>query len=220
MATETPSTRGFETAHNWSYSTRVKTLFAVFTGVAVFGWLVSAFLSGIHFFAIPTIPDGQTLSGSLEVVTSSYAYVGPVPLATLGAGYYLATIALALWWFNTRHPLVVKILTPITATGVVASSYFVWLQLVPIGEICPFCMMSAAATVVLFGLELVILKESDTPGVRTLVGDFQALLAETDFIRVLLPSLIGAFTLAVLFGVTLAPIPGDPFASVVAPLVG
>lgn len=219
--TETASTHRVDAQYDydWEYSPRVATLFGVFTGVAVFGWIVSTFLSGIHFFAIPVIPPEQTLSGSLEVVTSQWAYVGGVPLATLGALYYLTTIALALWWFDTRHPLVIKILTPITATGVLASSYFVWLQLVPIGEICPFCMMSATATVILFGLELAILRNSTAPGLTTLVGDFGSLLATTNYTRVLVPSLIGALTLVAFFGVTLAPLPGEPFATLL-PLLG
>lgn len=46
MAATTSSTR-FE--YGWTYSPRVSILFGLFTGVAVFGWVVSAFLSGIHF---------------------------------------------------------------------------------------------------------------------------------------------------------------------------
>jgi len=218
MATQTHTTKSFE--YDWDYSPQVSTLFGVFTGVAVFGWLVSTFLSGIHFFALPVIPADATLQGSLEVITSSWAYVLGVPLATLGAFYYLTTIALSLWWFDTRHPLIIKILTPITASGVLASSYFVWLQLVPIGEICPFCMMSAGATVVLFGLELAILRKSDTPSLRDMMGDLGMVLGQTNYARVVLPALVGFFTLFAFFGVTLAPIPGEPFASVVVPLFG
>ena len=192
----------------WNYSPRVSTLFGVFTAVAVFGWVVSAFLSGIHFWAIPQIPAGAELSGSLQVVTSEWAYVFGVPLATLGAFYYLTTIGLAIWWFDTRHPLIIKILTPITATGVLASSYFVWLQLVPIGEICPFCMMSATATVVLFGLELSILRMSDLPKTGRMASDIGRLLRETTVRWPLLAVAIGALTLAAFYGVTLAPVPG------------
>ncbi len=205
MATTTSSTR-FE--YGWNYSPRVSTLFGLFTGVAVFGWVVSAFLSGIHFWAIPQIPAGAELSGSLQVVTSQWAYVFGVPLATLGAFYYLATIALAAWWFDTRHPLIIKILTPITATGVLASSYFVWLQLVPIGEICPFCMLSAAATVVLFGLELAILRTSDLPKTGRMVGDLFSLTRESSLRWPLLVAAVGALTLAAFYGATLAPVPG------------
>ncbi len=205
MTTTTHSTP-FE--YEWNYSPRVSTLFGVFTGVAVFGWLVSAFLSGIHFWAIPQIPAGAELSGSLQVVTSHWAYVFGVPLATLGAFYYLTTIALAAWWFDTRHPLIIKILTPITATGVLASSYFVWLQLVPIGEICPFCMMSATATVALFGLELAILRTSELPKTGRMASDFGGLLRETTLRWPLLIVAVGALTLAAFYGVTLAPVPG------------
>lgn len=195
-------------AADWQYSPRTPTLFGAFTAVAVFGWLVSAFLSGIHFWAIPQIPAGAELSGSIEVITSQWAYVGPIPLATLGAFYYLTTIVFAVWWFDTRHPLIVKILTPITATGVAASAYFVWLQLVPIGEICPFCMLSAAATVLLFGLELAILRTSELPPAGRLVPDVRALLRRTSYRWPLLVFAMGALTLGAFYGATLAPVPG------------
>jgi len=136
-----------------------------------------------------------------------------VPLATLGAFYYITTIGLALWWFDTRHPLVVKILTPITASGVLASAYFVWLQLFAIGEICPFCMVSASATVILFGLELAILRQSDTPKLTAMLPDLRRLLRDTNFAVVLFPVLIGFVTIAGLFVVTVLPLPEPvPFA--------
>lgn len=192
----------------WSYSDRINVLAGSFIAVAVFGWLVSVFLSGIHFWAIPHIPAGADISGSLVVITSQWAYIGPVPLATLGAFYYLSTIVLAAWWWDTRHPLILKILTPVTATGVVASAYFVWLQLVPIGAICPFCMMSAGTTVVLFGIELTMLRTSELPGLQTLSADVSPLIQQTSLTWPLLIGSLGLFTLGAVYGVTLAPIPG------------
>lgn len=206
MATSTSSIDEFET--EWSYSPRVGTLFGAFAAVAVFGWVVSTFLSGIHFWAIPQIPPGAELSGSLQVVTSSWAYVFGVPLATLGAAYYLTTTVLTVWWFDTRHPLIVKLLTPITATGVLASSYFVYLQLVPIGEICPFCMLSASASVVLFALELSILRTSDMPSTSAMLGDLGELRRRTAFRWLVLVAAMGALTVAAFYGATLAPVPG------------
>lgn len=205
MSTESIQASQFESTTE--YPSRVPLLFGIFTAVAIFGWAVSTFLSGIHFFAIPNIPSGAELSGSLEVITSSWAYIGPVPLATLGAGYYLTTVVLAAWWLDTRHPLIIKVLTPITATGVVASAYFVYLQLVPIGAICPFCMMSAGASVVLFGLELAILRQSDLPSLTTLVGDLDGLFSSTRATWPVLIGAMGAITLVAFFGTTLAPVP-------------
>ena len=209
MATQ--STNLFD--YEWGYNSSVSTLFGVFMGVAIVGWMVSMMLTAIHFFALPAIPADAPVQGSIEVITSPYAYVFGVPLATLGAFYYLTTIGLTLWWFDTRHPLIIKILTPITATGVLASSYFVWLQLVPIGEICPFCMVSASATVILFGLELGILKQSSTPKLSSMTGDLGRVIGSTNFAIVIFPVLIGVVTVLGLFVVTMLPLPEPvPFA--------
>ena len=205
MSTEHPTKLAFD--YNWEYSPRVVTLFSLFALVAVMGWLITVVLTAIHLFALPAIPPDAPVQGSIEVITSPWAYVFGVPLATLGGFYYLTTIGLALWWFDTRHPLIIKILTPITATGVVFSSYFVYLQLGVIGEICPFCMMSAAATVILFALEVVILRKSVTPSLSSMIGDLGGVLSETNYPVILFPVLIGLVTLAGLFMVLILPLP-------------
>lgn len=211
MATKTEAGNLFD--YDWNYSTSTSTLFGIFTGVAVVGWLVTVMLTAIHLYAIPAIPADAPVQGSIEVITSPWAYVFGIPLATLGGFYYIGTIGLALWWFDTRHPLIIKILTPITASGVLFSSYFVYLQLVPIGEICPFCMVSAAATVVLFGLELIILKSGDTPSLSQMMGDLPTVLRETNFALILVPVFIGVVTIAGMFIVPLLPLPDPvPFA--------
>ena len=211
MAVETRSRTAFD--YEWNYSPRVSTLFGVFVSVAIVGWLVSTMLTAIHVFALPAIPADAPVQGSIEVITSPWAYVFGVPLATLGAFYYLTTIGLTLWWFDTRHPLIIKVLTPITATGVLASSYFVWLQLVTIGEICPFCMVSAAATVILLGLELAILRGSDSPSLSAMVSDLPELFAGTNYAVVVVPVFVGVVTIAGMFIVTLLPLPDPvPFA--------
>ncbi|MDQ2049818.1 vitamin K epoxide reductase family protein [Natronolimnohabitans sp. A-GB9] len=205
MSTENPRSLAFD--YEWEYSPRVSFLFGVFTLVAVMGWLVTVALTAIHLFAIPAIPADAPVQGSIEVITSQWAYVFGVPLATLGGFYYLTTIGLSLWWFDTRHPLIIKILTPITASGVAFSSYFVYLQLGVIGEICPFCMMSAAATVILFALELVILQKSATPSLSNMVGDLGGVVGKTNVPLIVFPVLVGLVTLAGMFMVPLLPLP-------------
>lgn len=205
MATATDPANRF--TYNWEYSTGVSTLFGAFTAVAVIGWLVSTMLTSIHLFALPAIPADAPVSGSIEVITSSWAYIFGFPLATLGAFYYLGTIAMALWWFDTRHPLIIKILTPITASGVAFSAYFVYLQLGVIGEICPFCMVSAAATVILFSLELAILSRSDTPSLGDMTSDIGGLFGATNFALIVFPLAIGVATIAGMFIVPLLPLP-------------
>lgn len=199
--------------YEWEYSPRVTTLFGLFGLVALIGWAVTVMLTAIHLFAIPAIPPDAPVQGSIEVITSPWAYVFGIPLATLGGFYYLTTLGLTVWWFDTRHPLIIKILTPITASGVLASAYFVWLQLVPIGEICPFCMVSASATVILFGLELGILRMSDTPSLGSMLGDFGTVVGSTRFSNILIPVAIGVLTILGMFVVPVLPLPDPvPFA--------
>ncbi|SDQ45099.1 vitamin K epoxide reductase family protein [Natronobacterium texcoconense] len=211
MSTQTRSIQSFDS--EWEYASSVSFLFGAFAAVAIVGWLASTLLTAIHVFAIPAIPADAPVQGSMEVITSQWAYVFGVPLATFGAFYYLTTLGLTLWWFDTRHPLIVKILTPITASGVVFSAFFVWLQLVPIGAICPFCMMSAAATVILFGLELAILRQSNAPPLSEMVGDFGRLLGQTNVAVVVVPMLIGLVSVGGMFLIPLLPLPDPvPFA--------
>ncbi|GAB6880672.1 hypothetical protein JCM17823_29460 [Halorubrum gandharaense] len=205
MAVQSATTTTFD--EGWEYGEITSKLLGMFTAVAVVGWLVTVLLTAIHLFAIPAIPDGAPVQGSIEVITSQWAYVFGIPLATLGGFYYLTTIGLALWWFDTRHPLILKILTPITATGVLFSASFVYLQLGVIGAICPFCMVSAGATVVLFALELAALSTSSTPALSAMVGDLRPLVARTNLAGVLVPVALGVVTLVGLFVVPLLPLP-------------
>ena len=204
-ATPTPASPA---ALGHRYSGATPKLFAAFTAVAMFGWLVSTFLTGIHFWALP-LPAGVEAQGSLSVITSQWAYVAGVPLALVGALYYLAVVLAAGLWWQTRHPLILKALTPVTAVGVAASAVFVYLQLGPIGAICPFCMMSAGATVVLFALELAILRGSELPPVRTLIADARGRIAGAAFAWPAIAATLAALVLLAFYAATLAPIPGN-----------
>lgn len=191
---------------SYSYSDKVPKLFGLFTIVALFGWAISTFLSGIHFWGLP-LPEGAEPEGSILVLTSEWAYIMGIPLALLGAFYYLSVIIGSAAWFQTKHPLILKLLTPITASGVVFSAFFVYLQLVPIGEICPFCMMSAAATVILFTLELIMLKQSDLPPLQELQQDMWNIFNKEQIYTLLIIAFTGLIVIASFFGATLAPIP-------------
>lgn len=195
--------------YDWAYSSWVSILFGIFALVAAVGWMVSMILTAIHLFALPAIPAGSDAltQGSIAVITSPWAYVFGIPLATFGAIYYLATLGLTLWWFDTRHPIVVKILTPMTASGVLFSAYFVYLQVGVIGEICPLCMVSASATVILFGLELGMLRLSETPSLSDMVADVGGVLAGTNYAVVGIPMIVGGLTVLGMFVIPLLPMP-------------
>ena len=174
-------------------------LIAAFFGVAVLGWGASAILTAIHFWVLP-IPEGIDAQGPIAVLTSPWAYVGPIPLAVIGAVYYIGMMAAAALWLHTKSPLLEKLLLPVTASGVAFSAYFVYLQLVPIGEICPFCMLSAAATTTLFLLEVAVKR----------VGG--AVTAPPVNPAIAWPAMVAApllMALAAMFALTVLPLPGQ-----------
>ena len=176
----------------------VNRLIGAFLGVAVVGWGASIFLTAVHFWALP-LPTGIEPEGSMAVITSTWAYVGPVPLALIGAGYYLTMLVMGGLWLETKHPLLERGIFLITIGGIGASAYFVYLQLGVIGEICPFCMLSAGATTTLFALEL---------GVKHLGGGRVApRVSSTRVWPTLVVATLGV-TVAAMYGITLAPIPG------------
>ncbi len=177
----------------------VTRLLRAFVGVAVVGWAASFLLTAIHFWVLP-LPPSADPQGPLAVITSPWAYVGPVPLALIGAVYYLAMIAAGASLLHTRAAWLERALLPITGSGVLASAVFVYLQLGPIGEICPFCMMSAGATTLLFVIELLNRRRG---GVGTAVAVPPERVWPATFVLTM------AATLAVVWALPQLPLPGN-----------
>ncbi|WP_084034572.1 vitamin K epoxide reductase family protein [Anaerobacillus alkalilacustris] len=195
-----------ETTYN--YGTVVPKLFAIFTAVAALGWAVSIFLSGVHFWILP-FPAGFDVTGTpWAVMTSDWAYVMGIPLALLGAFYYLTVLLLAGMWYHSRHPLVLKVLTPISATGVIASSFFVYLQLFVIEAICPFCMVSAVASTILFTLELIMLRLSKLPPLRELLRNAHTAFDRRGLRWMFLMFIVSSLVVLSFWIVTMIPTPG------------
>jgi uncharacterized membrane protein len=169
-------------------------LIRAFIGVAVVGWAASLLLTAIHFLVLP-LPAGAEPQGAIQVITSPWAYVGPIPLALVGALYYVTMIAAGATWLHTKDARLEKALLPLTTLGVLSSGYFVYLQLVPIGAICPFCMMSAAATTTLLVLEIVIRTRGgsaaspEVPAVRVWPATFVATMLTALAVLWVLPQL-------------------------------
>lgn len=169
-------------------------LIYAFFGVAVLGWTASAILTAIHFWVLP-IPEGVPTRGPMAVMMSDYSYVGPIPLATIGAVYYIGMMAASAMWLFTKSELLEKLLLPVTAIGVALSAVFVYLQLFVIGEICPFCMVSAAATTLLFIIELTVKKIG---GARTAPVVNPAIAAPIMIAVPLVMAIVAMFSLTVL----------------------
>ena len=120
-------------------------------------YLIAAILSlvGLGDAIYLTIEDltGATLrctivSGCSEVLSSKYAHLGSIPLASVGAvGYFIffSLAILAAFGHNFARPLLLVVVTVMFLTSV----WLFYLQAFVIREFCQYCLLSAAITTTL-----------------------------------------------------------------------
>lgn len=85
------------------------------------------------------------------VTASSYASIGPIPVALLGIIFYSAIFILAV---EKQYQSLF-----ITATiGFVASIYFIFIQAFVLDAFCAYCLVSAVTSTAIFVISLIMVK--------------------------------------------------------------
>ena len=132
-------------------------LIIAFLAVSFLGFLDAAYLTAQHYLG--TIPPCVITTGCETVLTSEHSVIFGIPTALLGSVYYLLLFLLAIFSIDIKREIIrfAAFLTPI---GFFASSWFVYLQLFVIKEICSYCVVSAATSTILFVLGLLIIIKS------------------------------------------------------------
>lgn len=119
---------------------------------ALIGFIDAAFLTIKHYSGGP-IPCALT-TGCELVTTSSYAVVVGIPVALLGALYYLAMIIGGAVIVETGSLVWAKRVALFSLLGLGASVYFVTLQAAVLRAYCLYCLGSAATSTALFLVSL------------------------------------------------------------------
>ena len=131
---------------------------ADYTGKATTVMLALAFI-GIAdaFYDSYAIYTGQLLwcpppiDGCNTVAASPYARLLGVPLGYLGLAFYLAMFGLAAWLRSDPLSRSLRWIALLyTATGLLASTYFFYVQRTYIHAFCVYCLISGILTVLLF----------------------------------------------------------------------
>ncbi|CAN5368529.1 hypothetical protein BH20ACI2_BH20ACI2_17570 [soil metagenome] len=117
--------------------------------VAIVGLADSIFLTVHHFTAEP-VPC-SIIERCDQVLTSSYAEIGGIPLAGFGAAAYFVAFALAVMtaFGDERTWRIFGVQVTLMA---LFSAWLVYVQAAIIGAFCQFCLISAVTTLILFGL--------------------------------------------------------------------
>jgi uncharacterized membrane protein len=139
---------------------QIQKLAIAFTVLAAIGFFDSTYLAMKHFFGgvVPCLTGGCEL-----VTTSEYSLILGIPVALLGAIYYLGQLILMIAHFESKSLVPVRLAARLTIIGLLASVYFVSLQLFVIHAICDKCMLSAASSTALFLIGLYFQKHLKGP---------------------------------------------------------
>ena len=132
-----------------SAPTRISWTYVIAALLALIGLGDSIYLTVQHI-------TGESLrctiiSGCSEVLSSSYAQVGPVPLAAIGGAAYFTVFSfsiLAVFGYRFAIPL----LKIVIALMFLTTLWLLYLQAFVIRHFCQYCLLSAAVTVALTGL--------------------------------------------------------------------
>lgn len=94
------------------------------------------------------------VAGCSEVLSSSYAVVGGIPLAAIGAAAYFSVFSLStLAAFGYR--IAGTLLTALVLLMFLVSLWLIYLQAFVIHAFCQFCLLSAAITTALTVIVLI-----------------------------------------------------------------
>ncbi|MCX6702260.1 MAG: vitamin K epoxide reductase family protein [Candidatus Wolfebacteria bacterium] len=144
-----------------------KWLVISFISLGLLGFFDASYLTFTHYQNINLVCLGGE---SCDKVTASvYSSVGQIPVALLGALYYAVIISLsaAYLWFSRKkyvagssawRDFMANLLPRFTILGLLASAWFVYLQLFVIKEICVYCMGSALTSAMLFILGILAIQ--------------------------------------------------------------
>lgn len=128
-------------------------LFAI---LSFLGFLDATYLAVKYFQN--EIPPCTLVAGCDVVTTSEYAAIFGIPIALLGSIYYLLLLLLTIAFFDTKKEALFRFACQSTWIGLMASIYFVSLQVSVLNAICVYCMGSAGTSGGLFVVGMIYLK--------------------------------------------------------------
>lgn len=111
------------------------------TILAVLGIGVSGYLTFTHLSGAPILCGG---SSSCEVVNASrYAYLGPIPIALLGLGTYVALAVLSVIPVREDRTWPDLAIFGLSLIGGLYSLYLTYIELFVLHAVCWWCAISA-----------------------------------------------------------------------------
>lgn len=129
-----------------------RTFTVVFAIVSFVGFLDAGYLTANHYFGTPL--TCIIVSGCETVTTSSYSQLLGIPVALLGALYYLTVFLLTIGYIDTKKNILFDAARTLTVAGFLFSLWFLFVQSYLLQSYCIYCLGSLTTSTILFGLAL------------------------------------------------------------------
>ena len=138
-------------------SPKFNKLIYFFTTISLIGFLDAVYLTVSHYTGHISC---SVITGCQEVLSSPYSEIFGIPLALLGAIYYLFILLNSLLYIDNQNRYSKLILSYIPITGFLFSLYLLYLMFFVINAICQYCLLSATTSTLLFILSIVLVKKN------------------------------------------------------------
>lgn len=106
------------------------------------GFIVASYLTILHFKN--ALPPCTLTSNCERVLTSEFASIGPIPLALLGALFYLSIIVLCVLILTNYKKVFLDAFYIVSAIGFAVSIILILIQAYIIHAFCQYCLASEA----------------------------------------------------------------------------
>lgn len=133
---------------------KAKTLSVFVFLLGLIGFIDATYLTIKHYVG-GTLPC-SLLKGCDTVTNSTYSMLGPVPIALLGALFYLLVLVLVLAYWQSHLPStrrrLVELVWWLGLLAFLASLSFIYIQVFVLQALCLYCLISAGTSTLIFFL--------------------------------------------------------------------
>lgn len=120
------------------------------------GFLDAVYLTILHYKN--AIPPCTVTNGCETVLTSSFSTIYGVPIALLGAGFYISVIAVSLLLLTNPKALFYKLLYLLADAGFIVSAILIYIQFGILKAYCQYCLFSEVLSLGIFVAAILIYK--------------------------------------------------------------
>ena len=116
--------------------------------LALIGFADATFLTLEHYRG--ATPPCFLVTGCATVTTSSYSTILNIPVALLGALYYLTILIGSILYLDTRRTIIIRLVGALTPLGFIFTLWFLYVQAFILNAFCVWCILSATTSTLLF----------------------------------------------------------------------